>query len=113
MKKLAVFRKNNKQREQKKIKKSLKIAKMKQKVESYIILLEKALRNADFAPIFKQAISLASAYQIAKLTNQANALLKYYQLLLENVDLQKHFLYETVSKEVPFTISSITIKRWV
>ena len=56
---------------------------------------------------------MASVYQIAKLTNQANALLKYYQLFLENVDLQKHFLYETVSKEVPFPISSITIKRWV
>ena len=46
---------------------------MKQKVEGYIILLEKAFRNADFAPIFKQAISLASAYQIAKLMSQSNA----------------------------------------
>ena len=43
---------------------------MKQKVEGYIILLKKALRNAEFAPVFKQAINLALVYQIAKLMNQ-------------------------------------------
>ena len=113
IKKLAVFRKSAKNRAQRKVKKEAKLIKLTQKMEGYVSVLEACLVKAEFAPIFNQAIGKASAFQIGKLANQANALLTYYKTYLGNIEGPKYFIIETVVQQVPLKLSTQTLRKWI
>ena len=93
-----------------------KQVKLDKKRETYSVFrerLQKALKSANFASNFNEAMITTSVYQVAKLKYQANTLLKYYEFALCDLNVPKFILHDTVSSAMPFNISSVTVTRWV